>query len=242
MVATCEISATKPNVVPTANTAVISGSDAARNEPNMNSRITSAASTPMPSPPPPASLSATSRTASPVSSIRMPSPSWSWAVSMIAFLSSVGTNPVWSSSTHRDDPEGAVVGDRARLRVRWLYGGHVVEPGQVGDQRVDLVGHRVHAVLGLDDDRHRVALLLGRVLGVRVDQLLGLGARQAEVVAVVVAGHGRADRDRDQGHQPEHDRGPVVALRPRRPGGSSGCRARGDAGRRRRHDAVPRYG
>ena len=127
---------------------------------------------------------------------------------------------------HRDDPEGAVVGDRARLRIRWLYGGHVVEPGQVVDERVDLVAHRVHATLGLDDDRHGVALLLGHMLGVRVDQLLRLGARQAEVVAVVVAGHGRSDGDRDQGHQPEHDGGPVVALRPRRQAGHPGVGAR----------------
>ena len=96
---------------------------------------------------------------------------------MIAFLSSDGTKPVWSSSTHRDEAEGAVVGDRARLRIRWLYGGDVVEPDRSATSASTSSVHRVDAALGLDDDRDGVALLLGRVLGVRVDQLPGTRCR-----------------------------------------------------------------
>ncbi len=77
----------RQKVMPTANTAVISGRLAARNDPNMSTRITSAASMPTPSaaPPPP---SAASRIASPPTATVSPSPEAASAASASASASS----------------------------------------------------------------------------------------------------------------------------------------------------------
>ena len=214
----CVASPTSATPVIKPRPAVISGIPAAISEPNVNSRMTSAAATPTTVAGPMLKPSALSITWPPAASVR---PGTLTALTAFEHRQAglvgqqVGALVVVDRRERgmpvaRDlDCAGRTVGADDAHDVRHLA--HPLE--QRGDRRA-YRGRVDRAVGRVEDDRVDVAALGFELAVEQVDDVLGLGPREAEVGRVLAPDgsrdHGRDDRDRD----PSADHPPTMGDAP----------------------------